>query len=132
LVRAQGGDIQAIENLEKYPLPKYSMEVKSSGEGFIDAIDSFELGLTSIALGAGREKIDDTIDMKAGIVLKKKVGDPVTMGDSLALFYTDREEVQESARARISNAFKFSSRKPERTPMILDIIDKNGVRKWRS
>jgi pyrimidine-nucleoside phosphorylase len=131
LVRAQGGSIEALENLERYPLPKFAMEIKSSEQGFISEIDSFELGLTSISLGAGREKIDDIIDMKAGILLKKKVGDIADIGDPLAVFYTDRESVLASARERIAKAFKFSSAKPERKPMILDIVDKNGVRKWK-
>ena len=131
LIHAQGGNIEAIENLEKYPLPKFAMEVKSSEKGFIKEIDSFELGLTSISLGAGREKIDDIIDMKAGILLKKKVGDAVDVGDSLVVFYTDRENVLASARERITKAFTFSSTKPERKPMIFDIVDKNGVRTWK-
>ena len=131
LIHAQGGNIEAIENLEKYPLPKFAMEVKSSEKGFIKEIDSFELGLTSISLGAGREKIDDIIDMKAGILLKKKVGDAVDVGDSLVVFYTDRENVLASARERITKAFKFSLIKPERKPMIFDIVDKNGVRTWK-
>jgi pyrimidine-nucleoside phosphorylase len=131
LVRVQGGSIEAIENLEKYPLPKFSMEVKSSEKGFIDEINSFELGLTSISLGAGREKIDDMIDMKAGILLKKKVGDAVEVGDSLVVFYTDREHVLASARERITKAFTFSSARPEQKPMIFDIVDKNGARKWK-
>ena len=131
LVRAQGGNVEAIENLERYLLPKFAMEVKSHEAGFISQIDSFELGLTSILLGAGREKIDDIIDMKAGILLKKKVGDSVDVGDSIAVFYTDRENILATARERITKSFKFSSTKPERKPMILDIIDKNGVRKWK-
>jgi pyrimidine-nucleoside phosphorylase len=131
LVRAQGGSVDAIENLEKYPMPKFAMELKSSEKGYIGEIDSFELGWTSISLGAGREKIDDILDMKAGILLKKKVGDTVDVGDSLAVFYTDRENVLAAARERIAKAFKFSSVKPEIKPMVLDIVDKNGVRKWK-
>ena len=131
LVRAQGGSIDALENLEKYPLPKFTMEVKSGEKGFISEIDSFELGLTSISLGAGREKMDDIIDMKAGVLLKKKSGDKVDIGDPLAVFYTDRENVLASARERIMKAFKFSSTKPEHKPMILDLVDKNGVKKWK-
>jgi pyrimidine-nucleoside phosphorylase len=131
LVRAQGGNVDAIENLERSIPPQFALEVKSGEKGFIDEIDSFELGLTSILLGAGREKIDDVIDMKAGILLKRKSGDAVNVGDSLALFYTDREDVLASARARITKAFKFSSHKPERKPMILDLVDKNGVKKWK-
>ena len=131
LISAQGGNIAAIENLVSYPLPQFTLEVKSSELGFISEIDSFELGLTSISLGAGREKIDDVIDMKAGILLKKKVGDAMDVGDSLAIFYTDHEDVLASARERITKAFKFSSHKPEHKPMILDLVDKNGVKKWK-
>ena len=131
LISAQGGNIAAIENLVSYPLPQFTLEVKSSELGFISEIDSFELGLTSISLGAGREKIDDVIDMKAGILLKKKVGDAVDVGDILVVFYTDRENVLASARERITKAFKFSSHKPEHKPMILDLVDKNGVKKWK-
>ena len=130
LIQVQGGNVDAIENLERYPLPQFTMEVKSSEHGFISEIDPFELGLTSISLGAVREKIDDVIDMKAGILLKKKVGDAVDIGDSLAVFYTDRENVLAASRERITKAFKFSSSQPERTPMILDIVDKNGARKF--
>ena len=131
LILAQGGNIAAIENLVSYPIPQFAMEVKSSEYGFISEIDSFELGMTSISLGAGREKIDDVIDMKAGILLKKKVGDAVDVGDILVVFYTDRENVLASARERITKAFKFSSHKPEHEPMILDLVDKNGVKKWK-
>ena len=131
LISAQGGNIAAIENLVSYPLPQFTIEVKSSEHGFISEIDSFELGMTSISLGAGREKIDDVIDMKAGILLKKKVGDAMDVGDSLAIFYTDHEDVLASARERITKAFKFSSHNPEHKPMILDLVDKNGVKKWK-
>jgi pyrimidine-nucleoside phosphorylase len=130
LIQAQGGDVKAIENLEGYPLSKFSMEIKSSDHGFIAEIDPFELGMTSISLGAGRQKMDDVIDMKAGIVLKKKVGDAVDIGNTLAVLYTDREDVLAAARKRISKAFKISLAQPKRLPMVLDIIDKNGVRKW--
>ena len=98
--------------------------MESSKDGFVSGIDPLELGMVSVSLGAGREKVDDVIDTKAGIILKKNVG------DSLAVFYTDHENVLSPTRERIAKAFKFSSIKPERKPMILDIVDKNGARKW--
>jgi pyrimidine-nucleoside phosphorylase len=131
LVRAQGGDVEAIENLEQYPLSKFLLEVKSSEHGFVQSIDAYELGMTSIALGAGREKIDDPIDTKAGILIKKKVGDAVEPGDPIALFYTDRENAVAPARKRIASAFVVSSARPSKPPLVLDVIDKNGVRKWK-
>ncbi len=133
LVRSQGGDWSMIENLEnRQPLPKFSLEVHSSESGYVSALDSLELGLASSSLGAGREKIDDVIDPKAGITINRKVGDNVASGDSLAVFYTDRESVLESARTRIANAFQVSSKKPTLKPLVLDVVDKNGIREWKS
>lgn len=130
LVRAQNGEVSTIENLQKYPLSKFSIEVKSLEGGFISNIDPLELGLTSISLGAGRSRIDDTIDHKAGIVLKKKAGDSVEPGDTLALFFTDREEVLEESREHIAEAIQISPHSPQRRQLIHAFVDANGVRKW--
>jgi len=132
LIRAQKGSVDAIENLEQYQLPKFVMEIKSSEKGFISDIDSLELGMISMSLGAGRERINDVIDRKAGILLKKKMGNAVDIGDSLAIFHTDREHVISTARERIAKAFKISSTKPVCPPVILEIVDSHGVRKWDS
>jgi pyrimidine-nucleoside phosphorylase len=131
LVKAQGGNVSIFDDLMlQQPVPKYSLEVRTSEQGFVAAINPLELGLASITLGAGREKIEDTIDPKAGIKLAQKVGNAVEPGDCLAVLYTDRESVLESARLRIGKAFRVSSQKPAKHPLILDIVDKNGIRNW--
>ncbi len=130
LVEAQGGDVSFIENLEKYPISGFSLEVKAFDRGYIGEIDSLELGLASIMLGAGRQRIDEAIDPKAGILLKKKVGDAVDAGDTIATLYTEREEILARTRDRVSSAFKVVQTKRPRQPLILDVVDKNGVRKW--
>jgi pyrimidine-nucleoside phosphorylase len=131
LVSRQGGDRFAIENLEQYPLPNHSLEVKTLREGYIASIDALELGLTAIMLGAGREKLDDSIDHKAGIILKKKSGDRVEIGDTLAVLMTDRSDVLESARTRILNSFTITPRQPEQKKLIHSLIDAGGVRDWQ-
>jgi pyrimidine-nucleoside phosphorylase len=130
ITEAQGGDTSALENLERYPLSKYTMEVKTIEPGFVGEIDSLELGLTSITLGAGRERIEDIIDPKAGIVLSKKVGDSVEGGDTLAVLQTDREAILEPARERIRNAYRIQSSPPRTRPLILSYVEKGGVKTW--
>lgn len=133
LVRAQGGDLSTIENFEnRRPQPKFSLEVNAAESGYVAEIDSLELGLANITLGASREKMDDLIDPKAGIKLNQKIGNSVTAGDSLAVFYTDKESVLNSVKTRIANAFRISSAKPTLNPLILDIVDKNGIKEWKS
>lgn len=130
ITAAQGGDPAALENLDVYPRSKYSVEVRSSEAGFVGEIDSLELGLTSITLGAGRKRIEDMIDPKAGIVLAAKVGDPVKEGDVLAVFHTDVDEVLEPARERIGTSFRIQSAPPRLKPMILSYVEKGGVKTW--
>ena len=133
LVRAQGGDLSTIENFEhRHPQPKFSIEVNATERGYVAQIDPLELGLANITLGASREKMDDLIDPKAGIKLNQKVGNSVAAGDSLAVFYTDREVVLEPVKTRIANAFRISSVKPALNPLILDVVDKNGITEWNS
>ena len=130
LTAAQGGDASALENLERYPLPRHSIEVKTMETGYVAEIDSLELGLTSITLGAGRRLMEDTIDPKAGIVLSKKVGDSIDAGDTLAVFYTDKEAALEPARDRIRKAFRFQPTPPRQKPIILSYVEKGGVKTW--
>jgi pyrimidine-nucleoside phosphorylase len=132
LVHLQRGDVSFIESLEQYPFSKHAIEVNSPSKGFVTGIDSFELGLTGIQLGAGRQKVDDVIDPKAGIVVKKKVGDDVELGEVLAILYTDREDVLRASHDRIQASYAFSSSAPAAVKMIHSVIDADGVRKWDS
>ncbi len=128
LVKRQGGDTSFIEHPEKYPPSKYSQKINSPLSGFVTAIDSLELGFTSIALGAGRTKVDDVIDPKAGIVLTKKVGDAVNAGDAVAILYTDNQSAIEASAKRIQDAFAVGPSKPNPSPLVISQVDKNGVK----
>ncbi|MBM4160758.1 MAG: thymidine phosphorylase [Ignavibacteria bacterium] len=130
LVEAQGGSLFAVENIENYSLPRHTFEVKASEGGYVGVIDPAEVGLVSIRLGGGRATMDDVIDPKAGIVLRKKVGDSVEAGDVLAVLHTDREEIIESARGRVQQAFAIHRKPPKHRPLILSYVDRGGVKTW--
>jgi pyrimidine-nucleoside phosphorylase len=130
IVTAQGGDASSLQNLERYPLSKHALEVKTMEEGYVGAIDSLELGISSITLGAGRARIEDIIDPKAGIVLSKKVGDTVESGDVMATLYTDKDAALEPARERIRAAFRIQASPPKQKPLILSYVEKGGVKTW--
>lgn len=131
LVKLQGGDVSFVEHPEKYSPSKFSQEITARQKGFIGSIDSLELGFTGISLGAGRTRVDDLIDPKAGIVLKKKVGDAVSPGDVLAILHTDKEKIVEEAAARIERAFSSAPHKSPLTPIVISQVDKDGVRPYK-
>lgn len=104
MVKAQGGDVSYIEHPEKFPLAKHIVEVKANKGGYIKQIVALEIGESAMRLGAGRETFDDVIDMSAGIVLNKKVGDKVDKGDVLCVVHTNKENF-DSILKDIENSF---------------------------
>ncbi len=91
-IKAQKGDVSYIENPEKFPVAKNVIEIHSPKTGFVNKINALAIGKGSMELGGGREKIEDEIDMSAGIILNKKIGDSVKEGELLATLYTNKEE----------------------------------------
>lgn len=103
-VKTQKGDVSYIEHPEKFPVAKNIIEVYSNKSGFVNKINALAIGKGSMELGGGREKLDDIIDMSAGIVLNKKIGDEVKEGELLATLYTNKENY-EKVKEDVLNAF---------------------------
>ena len=116
-VKAQGGDTSYIEDLNKFPIAMYSIPVRSVKSGYISKIETMELGLLSMKLGAGREALDDFIDPAAGIILNKKLGDRVSKGDILLTMYTEKPGMQ-SLMTSALNAFDFSENEVDVSPIV--------------
>ncbi len=121
IVENQGGDTNFIENPEKYPEPKFKIEVKADRSGFISKMNSFEIGMLGIELGAGRMTYEDKIDPKAGFVFFKKVGDEVALGDVIAEIRTDKDS-KEYFNKKLLDAIEISDIRPQPEPMIFKTI----------
>ena len=74
-------------NIDKLKISEDTRIIKAQSSGTIKKINALELGKLSLALGAGKETIDDKIDYKVGIELQKLVGDTVKKGEILAYLY---------------------------------------------
>lgn len=122
LVSAQGGNAQMIDNTSLLPKCDNSLEIKANQDGFIQSIDSKIVGESAVLLGAGREKKTDTIDHGAGIILYKKTGDKVSVGDTVAILYADSDEKLKNAEKLFNTSFKIGAEKPETVPLIYKTI----------
>ncbi len=81
-------------------------------------------------LGAGRESLDSEIDLAAGIMLTKKVGDPIKKGETIAVFHTNRQNALESAEKRFMDAYTFTTEAFDVEPLIKAVVTKDGVEKF--
>lgn len=121
-ISAQGGDVSYIDESEKFDTARYTAELKASEDGYITAMDTERIGLAAVALGAGRAAKDDAIDFTAGIILKKKTGDAVKRGDTLALLCSSCEEKLAAAEEDLRAAITVGDAKPAEIPLIIKRI----------
>lgn len=120
MVVKQGGTTDFIDNLEDFTKAKASIEVKAQKDGYVSSINAELVGRASLALGGGREELEDQLDLKAGIVLKKKRGKRVKAGDVLALIQSDTKDLEE-AKTLVLKAYEIDGRAEDKD-LIIDII----------
>ncbi len=118
LIAYQGG---VIEDLDTFINVKEIIEIKATSAGYVKEIDALAIGLGAMKLGAGRETKDDPIDPDVGILLKKKVGDKVAVGETLALLYNNKDNI-ENVKEEVFNAFIITKEKVEKQSIIFEII----------
>ena len=121
LIHRQGGDISYCENTEKFEKARYQANIAFE-EGYISKIDAEKIGKIACNLGAGRIKKEDKIDMSAGIIVNKKVGDYTKKEDIVAILYSNSKEKIEEAKEMINQAITITDKKVEKEKMILGII----------
>ncbi|MHB1686355.1 MAG: thymidine phosphorylase [Ignavibacteriaceae bacterium] len=122
IIELQGGDIRYIENPERYPKSKIIEKVISQSDGYLSAINNFEIGMAALELGAGRMTKEDKIDPKAGIIFNAKIGDFLKKGDELAELHSSSQIKIEKAKEKIYNCITFNPAPVKRPKLIKKII----------
>lgn len=114
LVIKQGGNIDYIDNPEKFEQAKIIAPVISDERGYVEKLNGGEIGKAGLTVGVGRIKKEDKIDYSAGIVFEKKIGDRVKKGDILAYVHGNNPEKVNEAVEQVLNAYKFGNTKTEK------------------
>lgn len=111
IVKLQGGDTYYLKNLEKYPKSKNHEKVYADKSGYINKIDSFEIGVASVELGGGRFQMEDKIDPKAGIIFYPKIGQKIKKGDLIAELFTNKSDRIDTVKQKLSNTVSVTNKK---------------------
>lgn len=125
-VAAQGGDPAVIDDPAKLPQARRQMEVTSCAAGFVQAVDAAAVGRAAMLLGAGRATKEASIDPAVGVVLAKKVGDPVAAGEALAVMHVNDPAHADEAAAALRNAYRIGDARPASKPLLYDVIGGSG------
>jgi pyrimidine-nucleoside phosphorylase len=112
MVSLQGGDLSRLSTYRN------SLEVKSTSEGIVEKIDAYKIGIAALKTGAGREKKEDNVDLRAGIKLLKVEGEEVRRGEPITLVYTKKE--LEPIKESILSAYSVGKRLKKAESKILE------------
>ena len=118
-IAAQGGDPAFVDDYSLLPQPRTTVEVKAPRSGYITHIDTYQAGMFTVDLGAGRKKADDVIDYAAGVMFDRNAGDEVKAGDVIARIQLGKAERDaDELRTRFLAFVELGDTAPEKRKMI--------------
>jgi thymidine phosphorylase len=119
IIEIQGGDPSVLDDLTRLPRAPERHVIVADRAGYLFRLDAELVGRASVALGAGRDRVDDPIDPAVGIIVRRKPGDEVRAGDAiLELHYRDPARL-ETAVALARHAAVIREDRPDPLPLIL-------------
>lgn len=119
---AQGVKDDPSISIENLPRADKIVKVCADESGFVGKIDAQEMGICSLILGGGRETKESVIDPAVGLILRKKVGDPVKPRDTLVEIHGNSAAKIKMAEEHFRKHYHITKERPEKRPMIYDVL----------
>ena len=123
MIDAQDGDSRVIDDESLLAIGKFTYDVTAPQDGYITHMNTEQCGIASVMLGAGRTVKDGPIDYSAGIVMHKKTGDAVRMGERIATLYASDESLFTNAAQTYLAAITIGNTAPIVVDTILDVVE---------
>ncbi|GAA5529205.1 pyrimidine-nucleoside phosphorylase [Herpetosiphon gulosus] len=121
-VAQQGGDLTVIDQPETLPIAPIQISLLAESSGFVQRIDAETCGIVATELGAGRARKEDAIDPAVGLVLQRKVGEPVQAGEALLTVHAADQQRAEVALAALKSAITISATPVEALPLVFESV----------
>ncbi len=83
IIEVQGGDPRVVDDVARLPHVDQHHEVTAARSGYLVRMDAELVGRASVALGAGRDRVEDSVDPAVGIMVNARPGDTISAGQSL-------------------------------------------------
>ncbi|MEU5722986.1 thymidine phosphorylase [Micromonospora sp. NPDC047738] len=117
MIRAQGGDPEA-------PMPTANEVevVRAAEDGYVAEVDAYAIGVAAWRLGAGRARKEDPVSIPAGVVLHRRPGDRVRVGEPLYELRAEHAERIPAALAEAQQAVRVAPAAPAVAPLVIDRI----------
>ncbi|WP_394822882.1 thymidine phosphorylase [Pendulispora albinea] len=118
MVAAQHGDPRVVADPSRLEVAAVEVPITADRAGFVTAIDALEIGLSAVAMGAGRTRTDQAIDPAVGISVEAKPGAKVSAGTELAKLYVRSKGDAALTAERVRAAFSIGDAAPPAQPLL--------------
>jgi pyrimidine-nucleoside phosphorylase len=122
MIEAQNGNPEVTENIALLPRAREKVVVPAPAGGYVTAMNTEEIGLSAMLLGAGRATKEDTIDKAVGIWMKVRLGDTIERGEPLAELYINDDKNKDEAVSRFTKAVTIADAPAEKPELIYQLI----------
>jgi pyrimidine-nucleoside phosphorylase len=123
MIKAQGGDPEVVYDTALLPKAQNIYHVRAMKDGYLSRVATANIGNAAKLLGAGREKKTDVIDPAVGIIVKKRLGDEVRMGEILCEVHANPASDHQAALGILNNTFTITPARPEKTELIKYVVE---------
>ena len=121
-IKAQHGDDSFVDDIDNFVKADNVVDVYLDSSGFIASCSADKIGMASCILGAGRMKLDDSIDPNAGVEVMYNVGDYYEEGTPIARLYTANKDKISEAESLLKEAYTLSDSEVPIPAKIIDIL----------
>jgi thymidine phosphorylase len=116
-----------VRDPSRLPQAAHSSSFTAKREGVIQTVDPRTIGYGIIALGGGRQNMEDDVDPSVGFVITAKPGHHVTKGQTLATIHARSGADLEAGRTALERAIVIGDSMPPPLPLISHRVTVRGV-----
>jgi pyrimidine-nucleoside phosphorylase len=110
IIGAQGGDPRVVDDPSLLPQAQNEYHITADRAGYVAGINSAQIGLAGVMLGAGRQTVDSIIDPAVGFVMCRKTGDPVQRGETICIMRYNQDSRLEEVAGLCRSAITIADR----------------------
>jgi pyrimidine-nucleoside phosphorylase len=122
IIARQGGDPKVIDDYTRLPAAPHRELLRAERGGVCHGFEAERVGRAAVLLGAGRDRVEDSVDPAVGALVRVRRGDRVKVGDPLIeLHYRDATRLP-AAKALLPDACPIRDDMPAEMPLVLEML----------
>jgi pyrimidine-nucleoside phosphorylase len=127
VIEAQGGNPAVVDDPAVLPQAGECEIFRAPRRGFVARVEPRAVGRAVVALGGGRETLEDELDAAAGFVITARPGEWVETGEPLATVFAASSVGIAAGRAALRTAIVIADEAEPPLPLISHRVSAAGV-----